>query len=96
MRQLSARYFSPKSCLHHYLHMAEGNFRVYLHGERVRLKKYFYVLRRAPSRAGLPVGRVEDRIAHFREFVGALPRAPSPDLGALDALFRDALKEAWT
>jgi predicted nucleotidyltransferase len=45
MRQLSARYFSPKSCLHHYLHMAEGNFRVYLHGERVRLKKYFYVLR---------------------------------------------------
>jgi hypothetical protein len=59
MRQLSARYFSPKSCLHHYLHMAEGNFRV-------------------------------------REFVGALPRAPSPDLGALDALFRDALKEAWT
>ena len=31
--------------MHHYLHMAEGNFRDYLKGEMVRVKKYFYVLR---------------------------------------------------
>jgi predicted nucleotidyltransferase len=29
----------------HYLHMARGNFRTYLQGEQVKIKKYFYVLR---------------------------------------------------
>jgi predicted nucleotidyltransferase len=38
-------FYSPKSCLYHYLHMAEGNFRQYLKGEIVWVKKYFYVLR---------------------------------------------------
>jgi predicted nucleotidyltransferase len=45
LRALSARYFSPRSCMHHYLHMAEGNYREYLQGDPVRVKKYFYVLR---------------------------------------------------
>lgn len=45
LRQLTAQYFNPKSCLHHYLHMAEGNYRQYLQKDRVRVKKYFYVLR---------------------------------------------------
>ena len=40
-----AKYYSPRDCFHHYLHMAEGNFREYLRGETVRVKKYFYVLR---------------------------------------------------
>lgn len=37
--------YSPISCLYHYLHMAQGNFRDYLRREDVRVKKYFYVLR---------------------------------------------------
>ncbi|MGO0059150.1 nucleotidyltransferase domain-containing protein [Brevibacillus fluminis] len=37
--------FSPKACMYHYLNMARGNFREYLQGEQVRIKKYFYVLR---------------------------------------------------
>jgi predicted nucleotidyltransferase len=45
LRALALRYFSPRSCMHHYLHMAEGNYREYLRGDFVRLKKYFYVLR---------------------------------------------------
>lgn len=45
LRNLSENYFDPKNCLHHYLHMAEGNFREYLQREIVRTKKYFYVLR---------------------------------------------------
>lgn len=45
MRQLSGEYFNPKSCLYHYLHMARGNFKAYLQGEQVKMKKYFYVLR---------------------------------------------------
>lgn len=45
LRQLLARYFSSRSGLWHYLHMAEGNYQEYLRGDRVRAKKYFYVLR---------------------------------------------------
>ena len=45
MRSLSAEYFNPRSCLHHYLHMASGNFREYLKSDYVPVKKYFYVLR---------------------------------------------------
>ncbi len=45
LRELSDEYFKPKSCLHHYLHMAEGNVKTYLIKDKVRVKKYFYVLR---------------------------------------------------
>ena len=44
-REKMGEYFSCKSGLWHYLHMAEGNYREYLKGETVRAKKYFYVLR---------------------------------------------------
>ncbi|RXZ78982.1 nucleotidyltransferase domain-containing protein [Paenibacillaceae bacterium] len=45
IRSISPLTFSPKACLYHYLHMAKGNFRDYLQGEQVNIKKYFYVLR---------------------------------------------------
>jgi predicted nucleotidyltransferase len=45
MRQLAKEYYSPSACLYHYLHMARGNFREYLQGDIVWVKKYFYVLR---------------------------------------------------
>ncbi|MDW3195693.1 MAG: nucleotidyltransferase domain-containing protein [Cytophagales bacterium] len=45
MRELSNEYFNPKSCLYHYLHMARGNFKAYMQGDLVKMKKYFYVLR---------------------------------------------------
>ena len=45
LRGLMPEFYSPRNCFHHYLHMAEGNFREYLRGETVRVKKYFYVLR---------------------------------------------------
>ena len=38
-------YFLEKSGLYHYLSTAKSNYREYLRGETVRLKKYFYVLR---------------------------------------------------
>lgn len=37
--------YSSVRGLHHYRHMAAGNYRAYLRGERVRLKKYLYLLR---------------------------------------------------
>ncbi|CAM3915072.1 nucleotidyltransferase domain-containing protein [Mesobacillus zeae] len=45
MRALEKNIFSPVSCLYHYLNMAKGNFRDYLQGEQVKIKKYFYVMR---------------------------------------------------
>ncbi|GGF95087.1 hypothetical protein GCM10010916_10590 [Paenibacillus abyssi] len=45
IRAISPFTFSPKSCMFHYLNMAKGNYREYLQGEQVKIKKYFYVLR---------------------------------------------------
>ncbi len=45
MRDLAKVYYSPSACIFHYLHMAQGNMREYLKGDRVWVKKYFYVLR---------------------------------------------------
>ncbi len=45
MRLFAIEYYSPTVCLYHYLHMARGNFRDYLQGDTVWVKKYFYVLR---------------------------------------------------
>lgn len=38
-------YFQQKAGLYHYLSTAKKNYREYLKGDMVRLKKYFYVLR---------------------------------------------------
>ena len=38
-------YFSAKSGLYHYLSTANSNYREYLKGDVVKLKKYFYVVR---------------------------------------------------
>ena len=45
IRERMADYYSPISCMYHYLHMAENNFRKYLKEDEVWTKKYFYVLR---------------------------------------------------
>lgn len=45
MLALARQFHSPKAAHYHYFHMARKNFREHLCGERVRLKKYFYVIR---------------------------------------------------
>ena len=45
LKEVFPKYYSSKNCHYHYLHMARGNFREYLKGHEVWLKKYFYVLR---------------------------------------------------
>jgi predicted nucleotidyltransferase len=45
LRAMELDVFSAKACLFHYLNMAKDNFRGYLHGEEVKIKKYFYMLR---------------------------------------------------
>jgi hypothetical protein len=45
LREAVAEFYSPISSFHHYLHMAQGNYREFLKGDIVWVKKYFYVLR---------------------------------------------------
>jgi uncharacterized protein len=45
VRSLLPRYYNPVSSLYHFLRMAEGNYREFLQGPEVIVKKYFYVLR---------------------------------------------------
>lgn len=45
LRSLMTNYFSEQKTRWHYLSMAKKNFRGYLQGETVRMKKYLYVLR---------------------------------------------------
>lgn len=45
LRRLAPACFSPLRGRYHYLSMAKKNFRGYLQGDSVRLKKYLYVLR---------------------------------------------------
>lgn len=75
---LAATWFSPLRGRHHYLAMARKNFRGYLQGEAVRLKKYLYVLR--PLLAvlwidrglGKPPMRFADLVAGIIEDAGLL------------------------
>jgi predicted nucleotidyltransferase len=45
MRAMASAYCSPTVCAYHYLHMARRNYREYLKGPDLCVKKYFYVLR---------------------------------------------------
>lgn len=57
LRRLADAYYSPTAAAYHYLHMARGNFRDYLQGETVWLKKYLYVLRPLLAVLWLEAGR---------------------------------------
>ncbi|KNF08288.1 putative nucleotidyltransferase [Gottschalkia purinilytica] len=45
VKDLSSIYFYPKASMNHYLNMATSNYKHYLMGNQVKIKKYFYVLR---------------------------------------------------
>ncbi|MBR2283147.1 MAG: nucleotidyltransferase domain-containing protein [Ruminococcus sp.] len=42
---ITSDYFQSPAGIYHYLSMARSNYREYLKGDEVRLKKYFYVIR---------------------------------------------------
>ena len=45
IREAAQQTHQAERSFHHSIHMARGNYREYLRGETVRLKKYLYVLR---------------------------------------------------
>ena len=71
MQTVIPRYYAPLPCAWHYLHMARGNYREYLQGDRVRLKKYLYVLRPLLAVNWLESGRGVVPM-RFRELVETL------------------------
>ena len=85
LRELAPRAFDPKALCYHYSHMARGNAREYLFDDRVRLKKYFYVLRplfairHIEQGRGIPPVPFEDLVeavapANLREAIADLLR----------------------
>ncbi len=45
LRNLMPKFYSPRTGIHHYLHMANTNYKMYLAKKEIKSKKYFYVLR---------------------------------------------------
>lgn len=144
LRELMKTYFNPKSCLYHYLNMARGNYREYLQGDMVRLKKYFYVLRpvlacewikanntmipmefqelldsqvedptvkgeirkllerkmageelRKEPKIQILNDYLEEKINYYTEYAQTFHPHQQPETALLNALFRQALYEAW-
>ena len=86
LRELAPLYANETALCYHYSHMARGNAREYLFRDRVRLKKYFYVLRPLFAirhiEAGLGIPPVR-----FRELVALVaPERIRPAISHLLAL----------
>lgn len=45
MIKASELYFSPIGSMYHYLNMAKNNYREFMQNDKVKIKKYFYILR---------------------------------------------------
>ena len=89
LRELAPRALDAKALCFHYSHMARGNAREYLFEDRVRLKKYFYVLRPLLAIRYLEAGRGIPPV-RFEELVEAVaPPALREAIEGLLALKRD-------
>ncbi len=71
MREAALNTHQAERSFHHYIHMARGNYRDYLQGETVHLKKYLYVLRPLLATLWVEQGRGVAPIC-FAELVDAL------------------------
>jgi predicted nucleotidyltransferase len=85
LRHLAPRAFDARALCYHYSHMARRNAREYLFGGKVRLKKYFYVLRPL-----LAIRYIQDRggvpPVEFEKLVTTV--APGNIVGGIEHLLR--------
>jgi predicted nucleotidyltransferase len=81
---------------HHYVHMARKNYREYLHGDTVRLKKYFYVLRPLLATLWIEQGRGVAPM-RFQDLVDALVTDPAlaDAIARLLAIKRTAMESGY-
>lgn len=90
MRTAAVQTHQPDRSFHHYVHMARKNYREYLRGESVRLKKYLYVLRPLLATLWIEQGHGKAPM-RFQALVDALISDPAL-LNAIDHLL--AIKRA--
>ena len=86
MRAAVQQVHLPERTHYHYLHMARKNYREYLQGETVRLKKYLYVLRPLLACLWVEQGRGVAPM-RFQDLVDGLV-SDEPLRAAIDALLR--------
>lgn len=84
MRGAARQTHQAERSFHHYVHMARKNYREYLRGETVRLKKYLYVLRPLLATLWIEQGRGVAPM-RFQDLVNAIV-TDSALLGAIDQL----------
>ena len=74
LSDLISQCYSPLACYYHYHHMAKSNYREFLRGDMVKVKKYFYVLR--PLLAMMWINRLRGQVPmEFSTLVDMLPEA---------------------
>ncbi|QNM97752.1 nucleotidyltransferase domain-containing protein [Chitinimonas koreensis] len=76
LQSLAPAFFSERKGRWHYLAMAKKNFRGYLQGETVRLKKYLYVLRPLLAAQWIDTGRGMPPM-RFAELAGTMVTDPA-------------------
>ncbi|HSH03499.1 MAG TPA: nucleotidyltransferase domain-containing protein [Anaerolineae bacterium] len=86
LRALIPEFYNPIACSYHYHHMADGNYRSYMQGEEVWIKKYFYILRPLLAIRWIEAGRGVAPTP-FGELVAQAELAPALEraIGALIA-----------
>ena len=92
LRALAPAFYDPRAGFHHYLHMAEGNYRAELRKDEIRHKKYLYVLRPILACRWIDAQASDPPIEFERLVERFLPSGPVRD--ELDELLR--LKRAGT
>lgn len=84
VRDAARQTHQAERSFHHYVHMARRNYREYLLGDTVRLKKYLYVLRPLLATLWIEQGRGVAPMP-FQELVNAIVSEPDL-LAAIDQL----------
>ena len=76
MRDAARQTHQAERSFHHYVHMARKNYREYLRGDTVRLKKYLYVLRPLLATLWIEHGRGVAPM-RFQDLVNAIVTDPN-------------------
>lgn len=96
MRDATRQTHQAERSFHHYVHMARKNYREYLRGDTVRLKKYLYVLRPLLATLWTEQGRGVAPM-RFQDLVDAIVTDPIllDAIGQLLAIKRAAMESEY-
>lgn len=96
MRDAARQTHQAERSFHHYVHMARKNYREYLRGDTVRIKKYLYVLRPLLATLWIEQGRGVAPM-RFQDLVDAIVTDPAllDAIGHLLAIKRAAMESEY-